>query len=162
MSIAQEFIRELDYELPASRRLMSRVPTEHAVWKPHPKSSPLGHLVQLLARMPGTMADIVHGIDMDLTATQAYSFEETHVLLELFDANSSQLHEALRVADDDVFARTWHLKYGDQVLEKGVRKDVLRNTINHFVHHRGQLTVYLRLRDVALPCLYGPTADEKW
>jgi DinB family len=162
MSIAQEFIRELDYELPASRRLMSRVPTEHAVWKPHPKSSPLGHLVQLLARMPGTMADIVRGIDMDLGAMPAYSFEETHVLLELFDANSSQLHEALRVAGDDVFARTWHLKYGDQVLEKGVRKDVLRNTINHFVHHRGQLTVYLRLKDVALPCLYGPTADEKW
>ena len=162
MTIAQEFIKELDYELPASRKLMSRVPTEHAAWKPHPKSSPLGHLVQLLARMPGTMADIVRGIDMDLAAAPAYSFEETQVLLELFDTYSSQLHEVLHVADDDMFARTWHLKYGEQVLDKGLVKDVLRNTINHFVHHRGQLTVYLRLKDVALPCLYGPTADEKW
>jgi uncharacterized damage-inducible protein DinB len=66
----------------------------------------------------------------------------------VFDA--SPLHDALRSADDDVFARTWRLKYGDQL------------TINHFVHHRRQLTVYLRLKDVPVPCLYGPTADEKW
>jgi uncharacterized damage-inducible protein DinB len=161
MSIAQEFIKELDYELPASRKLMARVPTEHAAWKPHPRSSALGHLAQLLARMPGTMANIVRGVDLDLATAPAYSFEETNVLLGQFDAYASQLLDTLRSADDDVFARTWRLKYGDQLLEEGARKDVLRNTINHFVHHRGQLTVYLRLKDVPLPCLYGPTADEQ-
>jgi len=75
MSIAQEFMKGLNYELPASRKLMARVPTENAAWKPHPKSSALGHLAQLLARMPGTMADIVRGIDMDLATTPAYTFE---------------------------------------------------------------------------------------
>ena len=83
------------------------------------------------------------------------------MLLGQFDAYASQLLDTLRSADDDVFARTWRLKYGDQLLEEAARKDVLRNTINHFVHHRGQLTVYLRLKDVSLPCLYGPTADEQ-
>lgn len=67
----------------------------------------------------------------------------------------------LRSTDDGEFARTWRLLYGGQLVDEGSRKDVLRNTLNHFVHHRGQLTVYLRLKDVPLPCLYGPTADEQ-
>ena len=71
-----------------------------------------------------------------------------------------EVHDVLRSAKEDDFALTWNLRYGDQVLDTGRRKDVLRNTINHFVHHRGQLTVYLRLNGVRLPSLYGPTADE--
>ena len=72
------------------------------------------------------------------------------VCSRVFDAYTSQLHDALRSADDDVFARTWRLRYGDQL------------TINHFVASPGAVTVYLRLKDVLLPWLYGPTADEKW
>ena len=161
MSIAEDFISELGYELPATRRLLERVPSDKGPWKPHPKSSALGHLAQLVTRMTGVMADIVRGIDLDLAAGPPYSFEPTETLLREFDAHANDALEALRTARDDDFALTWSLRYADQVLDTGRRKDVLRNSINHFVHHRGQLTVYLRLNDIPLPSLYGPTADEK-
>ena len=161
MSIAQEFIAELDNELPATRRLLERVPSDKGAWKPHPKSSALGHLAQLVARMPGVMANIVRGVDLDLAAGPPYTLESTETLLREFDANAKDTRDVLRTTQDDDFAFPWNLKYADQVLDTGRRKDVLRNTINHFVHHRGQLTVYLRLNDVPLPSLYGPTADER-
>ena len=161
MSIAQDFISELEYELPATRRLLERIPNDKGSWKPHPKSSALGHLAQLVTRLPGVMADIVRGIDLDLAAGPPYTFEPTETLLREFDAHVNEAHEVLRTAHDDDFALTWNLKHADQVLGTGRRKDVLRNTVNHFVHHRGQLTVYLRLNDVPLPSLYGPTADEQ-
>jgi len=160
MSIVQDFISELDYELPATRRLLERVPSDKGAWKPHPKSSALGHLAQLVSRMPGVMADIVRGIDLDLAAGLPYTFEPTETLLREFDAHAKEVREVLSTAQDDDFTLTWSLRSADQVLDTGRRKAVLRNTVNHFVHHRGQLTVYLRLNDVPLPGLYGPTADE--
>ena len=161
MTVAQEFLAELDYELTATRRLLERVPGEKGSWKPHPKSSALGHLAQLVTRMPHTMADIVRGIDLDLAASPPYTFEPTETLLRQFDTNVNEAREVLRGAADDEFELPWSLKYGNEVVDTGRRKDVLRNTINHFVHHRGQLSVYLRLNDVPLPSLYGPTADER-
>jgi hypothetical protein len=161
MSIAEDFISELDSELPATRRLLERVPSDKGPWKPHPKSSALGHLAQLVTRMPGIMADIVRGIDLDLAAGPPYTFEPTDALLREFDAHVKDVRELLLAARDEDFALTWNLRYAEQVVGTGKRKDVLRNTINHFVHHRGQLSVYLRLNDIPLPPLYGPTADEQ-
>lgn len=162
MSIAQEFISELAYELPATRKLIERVPSDKGPWKPHPKSSALGHLAQLVTRMPGVMTKIVRGIDLDLGAGPGYTFETTETLLRDFDGHVREANDALRSARDEDFELTWRLMHGDQVLDTGARKDVLRNTVNHFVHHRAQLTVYLRMNDIPLPCLYGPTADEPW
>ncbi len=161
MTIAEDFSAELDYELPATRRLLERVLSEKGPWKPHPKSSALGHLAQLVTRMPGVMADIIRGVDLDLAAGPPYTFEPTEALLRELDACVKAARDVLRTAKDDDFALTWNLRYADQILDTGRRKDVLRNTINHFVHHRGQLSVYLRLNDVPLPSLYGPTADEQ-
>jgi hypothetical protein len=161
MSIAEDFISELDSELPATRRLLERVPSDKGPWKPHPKSSALGHLAQLVTRMPGIMADIVRGIDLDLAAGPPYTFEPTDALLREFDAHVKDVRELLLAARDEDFALTWNLRHAEQVVGTGKRKDVLRNTINHFVHHRGQLSVYLRLNDIPLPPLYGPTADEQ-
>ena len=161
MTIASDFIAELGYELPATRRLLERVPNGKGPWKPHPKSSALGHLAQLVARMPAMMADIVKGIDLDLANAPAYSLEETETLLREFDGNVEELRAVLTTASDTDLGETWRLLYGGELLDQGSRKDVLRNTINHFVHHRAQLTVYLRMNDVPLPCLYGPTADEQ-
>jgi len=160
MTIGEDFIAELDDELPATRRLLERVPAEKGVWKPHPKSSALGHLAQLVIRMPGMMADIVQGKDLDLAASPPYTFESTETLVRDFDANVTALGAVLGAATDYDFALTWSLTLGDRVVNSGRRKDVLRNTINHFVHHRGQLSVYLRMNEVPLPPLYGPTADE--
>ena len=161
MSIADDFISELGYELPATRKVIERVPGERGAWKIHPRSSALGHLTQLVARMPATMTDIVRGMDLDLARAPAYTFESTDTLLREFDANASELKTALSAAIEEEFALPWRLLYDGQVLDTGTRKDVLRNTINHFVHHRAQLTVYLRMNEIPVPCLYGPTADER-
>lgn len=160
MSLAQDFMSELDYELPATRKLLERVPGDRGQWRPHPKSSPLGHLAQLVARLPGVMTKIVRGIDLDLASGPGYSFETTETLLREFDGHVREVREVLLLAKDEDFTPTWRLLYGADVLDTAPRKSVLRNTINHFVHHRAQLTVYLRMNDIPLPQLYGPTADE--
>ena len=161
MTIGGEFLKEVEAELKASRRLVERVPSDKAQWKPHPKSAALGHLTQLVCRMPKVMSDIVKGIDLDLASGPGYSFETTEVLLREFDANVAELQATLAAAADADFDGTWNVRAGADIYDTAGRKDALRNTINHFVHHRGQLTVYLRLLDVPIPQLYGPTADEK-
>ena len=160
-TIGQEFLQEVDAELAASRRLIERVPSDKVEWKPHPKSAALGHLTQLCCKMVGVLDDIVHGVDLDLAAGPGYSFETTDTLLRLFDENAATLRATLTAAKDEDFDGTWRVRAGEEVFDTAGRKDALRNTINHFVHHRGQLTVYLRLLDVPIPQLYGPTADER-
>ena len=161
MSTALDFISELSYELRATRRVIERVPTEKGEWKIHPRSSALGHLTQLVARMPSMMSQIVRGVDLDLAHAPPYTFESTDTLLRAFDANVEELRTVLGAAGDADFALNWRLLYDGQVLDTGTRKDVLRNTINHLVHHRAQLTVYLRMIEIPVPSLYGPTADER-
>ena len=90
-----------------------------------------------------------------------YTFEPTEKLLADFDANVARLREVLGAAKAEDFTFGWNVRAGEQIYSSAVRKDALRNTINHFVHHRGQLTVYLREVEVPIPQLYGPTADEK-
>jgi hypothetical protein len=155
------FLKEVESEVKSSRRLIERVPGEKGPWKPHPKSSALGHLTQLVCRMPKVMSDIVKGIDLDLAAGPGYSFEPTEVLLRAFDENVAELRRTLSKAKDTDFQGTWNVRAGADIYDSAERQDALRNTINHFVHHRGQLTVYLRLLDVPIPQLYGPTADER-
>jgi len=161
MTIAADFLAELSYELPATRTLLERVPDGKGPWKPHPRSSALGHLAQLVSRMPGTMTMIVTGIDLDLAAGPGYTFEATAALLREFDDHVRELRASLEAAAEADFALPWKLLYGGETVDTGTRKDVLRNTVNHFVHHRAQLTVYLRMNEVPLPSLYGPTADER-
>lgn len=161
MSLAADFAAELGYELPAARRVIERVPADKGQWKPHPRSSALGHLTQLVSRMPAMMTRIVRGIDLDLAKGPPYTFEPTAVLLREFDDNVKELTDALASASESDFALTWRLLYDGQLVDSGTRKDVLRNTVNHFVHHRAQLTVYLRMNEIPVPSLYGPTADER-
>ena len=161
MSIADDFIAELDSDLSATRQILARVPADKGAWKPHPRSSAFGHLAQLVARLPGVMAQIVEGIDLDLASGPPYTLEPAAVLLDEFDTNTQRVRRALQTAADGDFALDWRLLYGSEVVGNGRRKDVLRNTINHFVHHRAQLTVYLRMNEIPVPCLYGPTADER-
>jgi hypothetical protein len=161
VTIGQMFLKEVEGEVKSSRRLIERVPGEKGTWKPHPKSAALGHLTQLVCRMPKVMSDIVKGIDLDLAAAPGYSFEPTEVLLREFDENVAELRRTLSKAKDTDFQGTWNVRAGADIYDSAERQDALRNTINHFVHHRGQLTVYLRLLNVPIPQLYGPTADER-
>jgi uncharacterized damage-inducible protein DinB len=161
MSIGESLLPEFDQEMANTRRLLERVPSDKGQWKPHPKSFPLGHLAQLVAWMPGWIGQALQETELNLAGAPGYSFEKTETLLALFDTNVKAAREALTAAKDADFAVTWSLKHGDRVLFSAPRSVVVRNTISHLIHHRGQLTVYLRLNDVPLPPIYGPTADER-
>ena len=161
MTIGSTLLPEFDQEMTTTRRLLERVPSDKATWKPHAKSFPLGHLAQLVARMPGWIANTLRETSLDLATVRGYSFEPTEALLKEFDANVRDAREALSASKDANGTAQWSLKHGDRVLWAAPRDTVVRNHMNHLIHHRGQLTVYLRLNDVPLPPLYGPTADER-
>jgi uncharacterized damage-inducible protein DinB len=161
MAILDAMAREFDQEMGPTRRLLERVPSEKGEWKPHPKSFALGHLAQLVSWMPGWLANTLRESELNLVSAPGYSFESTEKLLEGFDKNVNDAREAFKVASDAALGDTWALKRGDMVLFSAPRGAVLRNHLNHLIHHRGQLTVYLRLVDVPIPSIYGPTADER-
>ena len=161
MSIAETIVPEFDEEMKTTRRVIERVPSDKAKWKPHPKSFPLGHLTQLVSLMPGWITNAVTQTSLDLTSYKGYSYETTEDLLKTFDQHVKEARKALASAKDSDFTVLWSLKRGDQVFFTAPRATIVRQTINHLVHHRGQLTVYLRLIDVPVPMIYGPTADEK-
>jgi uncharacterized damage-inducible protein DinB len=162
MSIAESLLPEFDQEMATTRKLLERVPGDDGGWKPHPKSFALGHLAQLVSRMPGWLTNTLRHTELDLATSAGYSFETTETLLREFDKNVREAREALTSSGDADFAVPWSLKLGDRVLFTAPRGTVVRTHINHLIHHRGQLSVYLRLKDVPLPSIYGPTADERW
>ena|SRR5918999_3241419 len=162
MSIGQTLLPEFDLEMATTRRVLERVPSEKAQWKPHPKSFPLGHLAQLVSTMPGWLTRTIRDTEINLATSAGYSFEQTDTLLGQFDRHVREAREALASAKDPDFDVMWSLKHGERVLFSSPRGIVVRQHINHLIHHRGQLTVYLRLIDVPIPSVYGPTADERW
>lgn len=155
-------LAEFDYEMAATRRLLERVPGEKGQWKPHEKSFSLGHLAQLVAMMPSWIAETLHKPDIDLASGSGYSYQETDVLVALFDKNAKEAREALSAVVGPALEEPWSLKRAGEILFTTPRGTVTRQHLSHLVHHRGQLTVYLRLLDVPLPSIYGPTADEGW
>ena len=162
MTIAETLIPELDQEMATTRRVLERVPSDKGQWKPHAKSFPLAHLAQLVATMPGWITRTVGGTFIDLTSGPGYSVQATESLLAQFDTHVAEARKAIAGARDADFSVAWSLRMGEQVLFTAPRGVVVRQHINHLIHHRGQLTVYLRLLDVPVPSIYGPTADEKW
>jgi uncharacterized damage-inducible protein DinB len=161
MTIAESLVPECEQEMATTRRLLERVPGDRGQWKPHPKSFALGHLAQLVSWMPGWIANTVSGTELDLAVAPRYSFETTETLLAGFDRNVREARAALQSVKDPDFSVPWSLKHGDRVLFTAPRGAVVRTHISHLSHHRGQLTVYLRLLDVPIPSIYGPTADER-
>jgi len=155
-------LAEFNQEMASTRRLLERVPGEQGTWKPHAKSFALGHLAQLVAWMPGWITRTLRETELNLAGAAGYSFEPTDTLLKIFDENVESAREALATVVGDDLDVQWSLTRGDRVLWAAPRDEVVRGHLNHLIHHRGQLTVYLRLLDVPLPSIYGPTADEGW
>ena len=163
MTIAETILPEFDTEMQTTRRVIERVPSDKGEWKPHRKSFSIGHLTQLVATMPGWLISIVGGKNIDLASGgQRYSYEKTEDILATFDKLVADARAAIAATSDDDFAKPWSLTMGEKVLLTTPRGDTVRSTINHLIHHRGQLTVYLRLLDIPVPSIYGPTADEGW
>lgn len=162
MSFAETILPEFDQEMASTRKAIERVPSDKGAWKPHPKSFPLGHLTQLVATMPGWITNIATKTELDLASAPGYSLESTESLVARFDKLVAEARAALAGLKDADVSVPWSLKHGDRVLFTSPRGATIRSTLNHLIHHRGQLTVYLRLVDVPVPAIYGPTADESW
>jgi uncharacterized damage-inducible protein DinB len=155
-------LKEFDLEMKTTRRLLERVPQDKGQWKPHEKSFSLGHLAQLVSWMPGWIARSLREPHINLAGGAGYSYETTDALLKTFDENVTNARQALTDVTGAALDEPWSLKMGEQVLFTSPRGEVVRQHLNHLIHHRGQLTVYIRLVDVAVPSIYGPTADERW
>ncbi len=161
MKPGEALLPEFDLEMATTRRVLERVPGDRATWKPHPRSFSLGHLAQLVSWMPGWITNTLRESALDLGKAGGYSIESTEDLVRGFDANVASARAALQDAPDASWGETWSLTRGGMTLWSAPRHVVIRNHISHLVHHRGQLTVYLRLLDVPVPSIYGPTADEQ-
>jgi uncharacterized damage-inducible protein DinB len=155
-------LKEFDAEMATTRRLLERVPSDKGAWKPHQKSFSLGNLAQLVAWIPGWISATLREPHIDLAKSGGYSLESTDTLLKMFDANVRDARAALESVTGAALDEPWSLKRGDLVLMTMPRGEVVRQHLSHLAHHRGQLTVYLRLLDVPVSSVYGPTADERW
>jgi uncharacterized damage-inducible protein DinB len=155
-------LKEFDQEMATTRRVLERVPSEKGEWKPHEKSFAIGHLAQLVSWMPGWIAQSLTQTELDLAKAGGYSFEPTATLLAEFDRNVNEARNALASVTGEALDVMWSLTHGGRVLYSAPRGETVRGHLNHLIHHRGQLSVYLRLVDVPVPSIYGPTADEGW
>ncbi|MEJ7810749.1 MAG: DinB family protein [Gemmatimonadaceae bacterium] len=166
MPIADLLLPEFDNEIAVTRRVLERVPDDRGEWKPHQKSFPMAHLAQLVARLPGWATIMMERTELDIAPTSGpkfpgYSIERTAALLAEFDRNAAAGRAAIARTGDADFEVPWTLKRAGVDVVTLSRYQMLRSMVlNHLVHHRAQLGVYLRLADVAVPQMYGPTADE--
>jgi uncharacterized damage-inducible protein DinB len=162
MALKDTLLAEFDHEMGTTRRLLERIPDEKVDWKPHEKSMTLGGLATHLSNLPNWGTTILNDVSYDLAegppnVTQAASRAE---VLSHFDTAVARTRTALDKTDAELAAQ-WKLKRGDQELFSLPRSAAFRTfVLYHIVHHRGQLSVYLRLNDVPVPAIYGPTADE--
>lgn len=161
MAIRDAFIKELQQESVASRKMLERIPADDFTWQPHERSMTMKRLAVLVADMFGWMAFMIDADELDFAKGYEQADPKTTAeLVEFFDKRLADGLASLKNADDAVFSKNWTLRNGDQVYMQMPKWDVIRQTINHLVHHRGQLSVYLRLKDIAVPEIYGPSADE--
>jgi uncharacterized damage-inducible protein DinB len=165
MSFADSFLPEFDNEMKTTRSLLERVPFHNPRWKPHTKSTDLGALASHVTNLVGFTIPITASNSLDFSSGDAAkfisaSYPNVTELLQAFDANVAAARQAItKLADADLMT-TWELKNGDHVVVALPRVAALRGfMMNHLIHHRGQLSVYLRLNDIPLPSIYGPTAD---
>lgn len=163
MKLTDLFLGELDREAPITRRLLERVPAGLEEWKPHPKSMPFGYLATLTATMPTW---VWHTVDRDFLELQPEDKPEQKIysggaeLVAAHDESVEKARQSLTNTTDEHLMTSWRLLVKGHTVQENPRYIVLRDSVfNHIAHHRGQLSVYLRLNDVPLPSIYGPTAD---
>lgn len=165
MQIAELLVKEFDAEMATTRHVLERVPDDKADWKPHPKSFSMAHLAQLVSMMPSWAGLMIDKPELDIApegATSPYQNQPIKDLLAAFDANAAAARAAIGGVSNETFNEPWTLKSAGRVVQTESRYYMMRTSLfNHMVHHRAQLGLYLRLVDVPVPSMYGPTADEK-
>lgn len=164
MTFTELFLADLDREAVRTRRALEAIPTGKDEWKPHDKSMPFARLAGLVATMPSWVSLIINQDELNLTPPPGqgtYKQPAVTELVQVHDGHVAKAREAIAATKDDfLFTTNWRLLAGGQVVMDQPRHIVLRETLNHLAHHRGQLTVYLRLLEQKVPAIYGPSADD--
>jgi uncharacterized damage-inducible protein DinB len=166
MTIGQSMLGEFDQEMQNTRKVLERVPDEKWNWKPHDKSGTVGWLAGHIATLPGWITMAVNTEELDYAPVNGPSYqppktENRKDVLAVFDKESSEARAALAAASDQEMLKGWKLLAGGQEIFTMPRIACIRGMVmNHLIHHRAQLGVYFRLLDIAVPGLYGPSADE--
>lgn len=163
MALVDHLLPEFDHEMATTRKLLERVPDDRLSWKPHAKSYSLGQLAQHVANIPFWGQMTLEQSELDLMAYPPPApLGSRAAILQLFEDKVAGTRKALIGKSDPELMAPWSLKRGDQTMFTMPKATVWRTfMMNHLVHHRGQLSVYLRQQDVPLPSMYGPSADEQ-
>ena len=167
MKLAELFLDQLQSEESSTRRVLQQVPDGRNDWKPHEKSMPLGYLSALVAGMPGWIEFMVNRDELDIASPGSDRFKpqvpaSNRELIAAFEASLSKARAALQTTDDEHLAKPWRFIVAGQVADERPRYKMIRDAVfSHMAHHRGQLTVYLRLNEAKVPAVYGPSADER-
>jgi uncharacterized damage-inducible protein DinB len=166
MELKTFFLRQVEHEAAMNRKVLERVPEGRNDWKPHQKSMALGYLAALVASMPGWVAFMIQRDELDFEDPSTEQFRTKPVetraeLLQLLEENAGKARRALEGTDEAHLLRHWRMVSGHRLLSEGPRHIMIADAVfSHLAHHRGQLTVYLRLNEAAVPAIYGPSADE--
>ena len=163
MTISQVLLPEFDHEMENTRKILDCVPEDKFGWKPHQKSMTLGQLASHIAEIPSYAVATINLPSLEITpGHKPFIAGSKSELLAALDKNAADARRAIAGATDEHLAQNWSLIYGGQTIFDMPRAGVLRSMVmSHLVHHRGQLGVYLRLNDVAIPGMYGPSADTQ-
>ncbi len=167
MKLTEFFLAQLEREAASTRLALQRVPEGHNDWKPHDKSMPLGYLASLVATMPSWVVSMVTQNEFDMRSPEAAKFKPLEwstraELLAALDAAVAGAREALQQTTDEHLLTPWKFVVGGHVVSENPRHVMIADSvISHLAHHRGQLTVYLRLNGASVPAIYGPSADEE-
>lgn len=165
-SVQQFLLDEFTREAARSRRALERVPDGHSDWKPHPQSMNFGYLTELVATMPTWVVMQLQMPELDVAPAQGSSVKREPLptrdsLVAALDKHVVKAREALEGATAELLCEPWRLKARGQVVDEGPRFAMIQDTLNHWSHHRGQLTVYLKLLGAPVPSLYGPSSDDR-
>lgn len=159
--ICNFYANELQAEYRATRKCLEKIPENIYHFKPHPKSMELGYLALLVAEIPLWIVHIIKEGVVDFVTYKHFQLSTSEALLQHYEENFKNAMRTLQQTSDDKLEDQFILRNGEQQLMSSSKKESLGSSINHWVHHRGQLTVYMRLNDIAVPSIYGPSADEK-
>lgn len=160
-TLATAYLKEVEAEYTSTRKCLERISLDLWDFKPHEKSMQMGYLTLLVAEIPLWLKYIVETGDIDLATFERFQPTSTEDLLQRYESNIAGAKNALQNTTDEALEAGFQLKQGGQLLYEQSRLDAVSSSINHWVHHRGQLTVYMRLNDIAVPSIYGPSADDR-
>lgn len=161
ITFGKEYLDELEAEARATRSCLERIPENLFEWRPHERSMTMGYLALLVAEIPKWITHMIEKSEIDFATFEHFKPKTTAELVAHFDENMKGAKKALQHISNQGLEAPFHLKNQGQLIFSSPKKGNIGSSINHLVHHRGQLTVYMRLNNIPVPSIYGPSADDR-